>query len=180
MVTSLKGIINTYGFDGIDLDIECGSSCWSPNAAVYLANRLKSFYGNDFIVAAAPRPFEVRSSTGIYAQFALQAGNSVDLVTMQDFDFTQASDATQLASIVDSDIAAMVAMGIPDSKIVIGCITYSGYSGGHNSVEVYRDIYLTQKAKHPGLRGVYLWELSFDKADGWGFTPVMVPAVLGG
>jgi len=179
MYNSLLPIIDYYGFQGIDYDIECGSNCFKPAAAVTLASMLKNHYGSNFVIAAAPRPFEVRSSSGIYAQFALQAGNNVDLVTMQDFDFPEASDATKLAAIVDADLASMTTMGIPASKIMIGCITYSKYSAGHNTVDVYKSIFLTQKAKYPSLRGVYLWELSFDKLDGWGFTRTMVPAVIG-
>lgn len=179
MFNSLKPIIDTYGFQGIDFDIECGSSCFKPSAGVTLANLLKNHYGNNFVIAAAPRPYEVRSSSGLYAQFALQAGAGLDLVTLQDFDFPEASDATKLAAIVDADLASMTSMGIPASKIMIGCITYSKYTAGHNTVDVYKNIFLTQKAKYPALRGVYLWELSFDKADGWGFTRTMGPVVRG-
>jgi hypothetical protein len=64
-------------------------------------------------------------------------------------------------------------MGIPPSKILIGSITYKNYNLDWNKVDVYKNIFLQQEAKYPTLRGVFIWESSLDKLEGWSFARVM-------
>lgn len=179
MFNSLVGIIDSYGFQGIDLDIECGSTCWSPSAAASLAQKLKAKYGASFIISATPRPYEARSRTGIYTDFALRAGSNLDLFGLQFYDFPEAKNTAQLTTIINSDLAAITSYGIPASKILIGCITYSKYQYGWNTVSVYKDIYLQQKQKYPELRGVFIWDTSYDKIENWSFAKAMGTAVRG-
>lgn len=177
MYSSLVGIIDTYGFQGIDFDFECGSSCLNPDSGVSLSRKLIARYGNDFIISAVPRPYETRTSSGVYAQLALKLGNDLDLYGLQFYDFPETRNTAQLSSIINNDIAAVVNMGIPPSKILIGCITYQQYNLGWNTVQVYRDIFLQQEQKYPTLRGAFIWESSLDKKENWSFSSVMGPAV---
>jgi hypothetical protein len=179
MYNDLVPIIDSYGFQGIDYDLECGSTCFNPAAAAYLAGLLKSHYGAGFVISATPRPYELRSSSTIYAQFALQAGDNVDIIGMQDYDFTEANNTAQLTAVIDGDLASVTAMGIPASKILIGCITYSKYQYGHNTVDVYKKIYLDERVKYPALRGVFIWDTQMDQAENWTFAHTMGPAVTG-
>ena len=176
MFDSLVGIIDSYGFQGVDLNLECGSGCINPSAAASLATKLKTKYGQNFIMSVAPRPFEIRGG-GLYAQIALAMGSSLDLVGLQFYDFPEASNTSQLNSIITSDLANITSQGIPASKLLIGCITYSGYQNGHNTVDVYKNIVLQQQQIYPALRGVFVWETSLDKLEGWSFAHVMGPAL---
>ncbi len=178
MFDSLVGIIDSYGFQGIDYDLECGSACFNPDAAASLAQKLKTKYGPNFIVSAAPRPYEARGAGTIYGAFALKAGNNLDLFGLQFYDFPETRNTAQLTSLINNDIATVVAMGVPPSKIMIGCITYTQYNLGWNTVDVYKNIFLQQEQKYPDLRGVFIWESSLDKKENWSFAKVMGPAVL--
>jgi hypothetical protein len=62
---------------------------------------------------------------------------------------------------------------------MVGCITYSAYENGHNTVQVYRDIFKEVEARYPSLRGVYIWELSLDKREDWSFARVMGQSIRG-
>lgn len=177
MYNSLVSIIDTYGFQGIDFDLECGTSCLSPDAGVSLVRKLKAKYGSSFIISAVPRPYETRSSSGVYAQLALKLGNDLDLYGLQFYDFPETRNTAQLTSMINNDIAAVVNMGIPPSKILIGAITYQQYNLGWNTVDVYKNIFLQQEQKYPALRGVFIWESSLDKKENWSFSKVMGPAV---
>jgi hypothetical protein len=178
MFNSLVGIIDSYGFQGIDYDLECGATCFNPDAAASLAQKLKTKYGSNFVISAAPRPYEARSSSSIYTSFALKAGNNLDIFGLQFYDFPETRNTAQLTSIINNDIATVVGHGIPSSKILIGAITYTQYNLGWNTVDVYKNIFLQQEQKYPDLRGVFIWDSSFDKKENWSFSRVMGPAVL--
>ena len=173
MYNSLVPIIDNYGFQGIDYDLECGSACFGADAAVLLAQKLKDRYGSNFIISAAPRPYEARGASTPYGAFAVKAGNLLDLWGLQFYDFPETRNAATLEGIINSDIQASVNMGVDDSKILIGCITWTGYQMGWNTVTVYKDIFLRQEAKHPQLRGVFIWESSLDKKENWSFSKIM-------
>lgn len=178
MFNSLVGIIDAYGFQGIDYDLECGATCFNPDAAASLAQKLKTKYGPNFVISAAPRPYEARSASSIYTSFALKAGNNLDIFGLQFYDFPETRNTAQLTSIINNDIATVVGHGIPSSKILIGCITYTQYNLGWNTVDVYKNIFLQQEQKYPDLRGVFIWETSLDKKENWSFARTMGPAVL--
>jgi hypothetical protein len=72
-----------------------------------------------------------------------------------------------------------ISLGIPAEKLMIGCITYSQYSLGHNTVQVYGNIWKQVQTAHPDIRGVYVWETSLDKKDGWTFASGMGHTVRG-
>jgi hypothetical protein len=179
MYNSLTPIIDNYGFEGLDFDLECGSDCLDPASAVALAGMLKDKYGQGFLISATPRPFEVRSKDSVYGQFVVQAGDKLDLLGMQDYDFPEAADSAKLTEAIDGDIATLIKMGVPASKILIGCITYSKYENGHNTVDAYKDIYVKEQKKYPDLRGVFIWDTQMDQEENWSFTRTMAPAVRG-
>ncbi len=173
-VNSIIPIIDNYGFQGIDWDLEGGSSQWTVDAVKSATLKLEARYGTNFVVSAAPRPYEDQ-----YRTLAVALGASLDLFGFQFYDFPETRDTAFLTNYVDSRINQAISMGIPASKIMIGAITYTQYNLGWNTVAVYRDIWKQQVAKHPDLRGMYIWETSLDKKENWSFAKTMGPAVRG-
>ncbi len=174
MYNSLLPIIDDYGFDGIDYDLENGPSGWSAAGVKSLALKLKAHYGRGFLISAAPRPYE-----DYWRDAAVQMGDALDLFGYQFYDATEFNDPGFLHDNITQRINQSVAMGIPASKILIGCITYSRYQYGHNTVEVYRDIFKELERTYPTLRGVFIWETSLDKLENWHFAHTMGTSVRG-
>lgn len=174
MVNSLIPIIDDYGFDGVDFDIECEQECWNVATLKSVAVQLKQHYGAGFIISAAPRPYE-----DWYRDWAVQMGDQLDLFGYQFYDAMEFNDPQFLADNIRYRINQTVQMGIPASKILIGAITYSQYPYGHNTVDVYANIFKEMERQYPDLRGVFIWETSLDKKEGWSFARGMGRAVLG-
>lgn len=173
MVDTLIPIIDEYGFDGIDFDLESGPDGWSSSAMKSVAEQLVDHYGDEFIISAAPRPYE-----DYYRDWAVEMGDTLDLFGYQFYDASEFNDPQFLRDNINYRVGQTLDMGIPASKIMIGCITYSDYPYGHNTVEVYRDIFLDLEAEHPDLRGVFIWETSLDAKENWSFAHVMGEALL--
>jgi chitinase len=174
MVASVIPIVDEYGFQGLDFDMESGATGWNGTAMKSVARQLKAYYGSQFIISAAPRPYEDK-----YRDWAVSMGSALDLFGYQFYDFPEASDARFLRTYIKMRIDEAVRLGIPASKLLIGCITSPSYSGGHNTVEVYRDIFEEVRQTHSTLRGVFVWETSLDKLDNWRFARQMGQSVLG-
>ena len=172
MVDSVIPIIDAYGFQGLDFDLESERAGWSTPIMKSVALQLKAHYGSGFIISAAPRPYE-----DWYRDWAVSMGPALDLFGYQFYDFPEANDTAFLTSYIKMRVDEAVNLGIPASKLLIGCITYPQYSGGHNTAEVYRDIFKAEEQTYPDLRGVYIWETSLDKLDNWHFAQVMGQAV---
>jgi Glycosyl hydrolases family 18 len=174
MVNSVIPIIDEYGFQGLDFDLESGQAGWNTSSMKSVALQLQAHYGAGFIISAAPRPYE-----DWYRDWAVAMGPALDLFGYQFYDFPETNDTAFLRSYIKMRVDEAVRLGIPASKLMIGCITYPNYSGGHNTVEVYRDIFKENEQMHPDLRGVYVWETSLDKLDNWHFAHVMGHSVRG-
>jgi chitinase len=174
MYNSLVPIIDSYGFQGVDWDLESGTGGWNGPTLKSASQKLKDHYGSTFIISAAPRPFE-----DYYRDWAVSMGSLLDLFGYQFYDYPEASDAAFQHTYISSRTDEAVGLGIPASKLMIGAICYSGYSAGHNTPQVYLDCFNEQKAKYPSIRGVFIWETSLDKLDGWAFASTMGPGVRG-
>jgi chitinase len=175
LVSSIEPIIDAYGFQGIDFDLENGPSGWDPASMRSVAVQLKAHYGSSFIVSIVPRPYE----SFFYNTTANLMGDSLDLVGLQFYDYDQTHDAVYLRGWIRDKVNELVADGIPPSKIMIGCITdYPEYGNGSNSVAVYKAAFDEMEAKYPALRGVFIWETSLDKKKNWEFAHTMGPDVL--
>ena len=78
--SSVYGLMQTYGFDGVDIDIESGLDAASMTSAL---RQLSAKAGSRLIITLAPQTVDMQSTGDAYFQLALNIKNILTLVNMQ-------------------------------------------------------------------------------------------------
>jgi chitinase len=164
----LRDLIRERGLDGLDLDVE---EPMSLGGVIRLIDRLKSDFGEAFIITLAPvaaalmsdRP-EHNLSGFSYEALEVMRGNQIAWYNTQfycgwgDVSKTDGYDF-------------IVARGYPAHKIVIGMVTNPSNGSGWVPFEILQEVLITLKTRYPGFGGVMGWEyfnsLPGDRAEPW-------------
>lgn len=182
-LNSVMPIIDAYGFDGIDWDLEAEGSDGSGNdngdgtrqGIVFCSQQLKAHYGSNFIISLVPQPYKFRGSNTLYMDIARDLGSDCDLIGPQFYDFS--GDDTFYKNQIASDISNAISMGIDASKLIIGCAAPGADSSGRASSQAYADAYTAQKTAHPTLRGAFVYHSEADQAAAWQLSDLLGPAI---
>lgn len=177
-VNTITPIIDSYGFQGIDWDLEGGGGQFNAATVVAVSRELKTRYGPNFVISLVPRPYEFRSGgSELYRSIATQLGSQCDLVGFQWYDYPEATNASQQLSIIRNDITDAIQV-IPASKIVIGGEAPNA-GLAWSPASVYRDAYIENDNSTGGIRGAFVWDSPNEQSSGWAFANTVGPAVLG-
>lgn len=169
-IANVKNLLSSVpggGLDGIDWDIESGSSF--PTAdAVYLSSRLKELYGNSFIISMAPNG----SNKVAYRQAAaqMQTAGCLDWIAQQFY------DAPVTLGQAKTEIQNYINAGIPAYKNGVGMYVSSNPSKGwtlQQCTNYMNDIRNTW----PEINKVYLWTEGGDIPNAISWTNAMRPIV---
>ncbi|WP_225826884.1 chitinase [Streptomyces naphthomycinicus] len=178
---SVYSLMQTYGFDGVDIDLENGLN------ATYMTQALRSLSakaGSSLIITMAPQTIDMQSTSGSYFQTALNIKDILTVVNMQYYnsgsmlgcdgkvysqgtvDFLTALACIQLEGGLSP---SQVGLGLPAST--------SGAGSGYVSPTVVNNA-LDCLAKgtgcgtfkpaktYPDLRGAMTWSTNWDAASG--------------
>lgn len=164
LVTSVSGLVDEYGFDGMDWDIE-DTSRWNAESALAASRALIRRYGSTFVIATAPSP-----GVGEWKDWARQMGPDLDLFGMQFYEFP-ATD-TERIEVIDTRIHEMITdYGLDPAQLMIGGMTAeAGCLTCDSPARVYRDAFAQLQAQFPTLRGAYVWSATIDHDAGWPFA----------
>ncbi|MBC1605632.1 hypothetical protein HCJ39_13000 [Listeria rocourtiae] len=218
-LNGVKNIINEYGFDGFDVDFE-GSSIAVMNTdkigtlttqqsinLEYLLRNLKTTYGSDFIISAAPEYCYVQNgaiSTGNGGAF-LPVLNAVrDILTYihpqyyngfnGDFawlqpsanagaPFAQVYSAEGYTRLSEMLITGFVTMdkgtfaGLRPDQVAFGVPSSNGAGNGAQSVSVYATALNSLLTKYPTYRGIMTWSIGWDETNGNNFVNTIAPII---
>jgi hypothetical protein len=179
--TPLRDMIRERSLDGLDLDVE---EPMTLAGIIRLIDRLKSDFGDQFIVTLAPVAAALQSDNPLhnlsgfsYEALEVMRGRQVawynaqfycgwgDMSKTDDFDF-------------------MIARGWPAQKIVVGMVTNPGNGSGWVPFEILQEVLITLRGRYPGFGGVMGWEyfnsLPGDREAPWKWAEFMTKNVRGG
>ncbi|MGY3203767.1 chitinase [Streptomyces sp. TE5632] len=189
---SVYAVMQEYGFDGVDIDLENGLD------ATYMTQALRSLSakaGPDMILTMAPQTIDMQSTSNSYFQTALNVKDILTVVNMQYYnsgsmlgcdgkvysqgsvDFLTALACIQLEGGLDP---SQVGLGLPASTRGAGsgyvsptvvnnaldCLTRGTHCGSFKPSRTY-----------PGLRGAMTWSTNWDATAGNAWSNAVGPHV---
>jgi chitinase len=191
---SVYSLMQTYGFDGVDIDLENGLN------ATYMTQALRSLSakaGSSLIITMAPQTIDMQSTSNSYFQTALNIKDILTVVNMQYYNsgsmlgcdgkvYSQGSVdfLTALACIqLEGGLSpSQVGLGLPAST--------SGAGSGYVSPSVVNNALdcLTKgtgcgsfkpSKTYPDLRGAMTWSTNWDASAGNAWSNAVGPHVHG-
>ncbi|MFZ3568472.1 chitinase [Streptomyces sp. BH097] len=191
---SVYALMQEYGFDGVDIDLENGLN------STYMSQALKSLAakaGGDFVLTMAPQTIDMQSTSAEYFKTALAVKDILTVVNMQYYnsgsmlgcdgkvysqgsvDFLTALACIQLEGGLDP---SQVGIGTPASSSAAGsgyvapsvvndaldCLTKGTNCGSFKPSKTY-----------PGLRGAMTWSTNWDASSGNAWSSAVGPHVDG-
>ncbi|WP_246101402.1 chitinase [Streptomyces cyaneus] len=191
---SVYSLMQTYGFDGVDIDLENGLN------ATYMTQALRSLSakaGSSLIITMAPQTIDMQSTSNTYFQTALNIKDILTVVNMQYYNsgsmlgcdgkvYSQGSVdfLTALACIqLEGGLApSQVGLGLPASTRGAGsgyvspsivnnaldCLTKGTNCGSFKPSRTY-----------PDLRGAMTWSTNWDATAGNAWSGAVGPHVHG-
>ncbi|WP_329266793.1 glycoside hydrolase family 18 protein [Streptomyces pseudovenezuelae] len=191
---SVYALMQTYGFDGVDIDLENGLN------ATYMSQALRSLAakaGSGLVLTMAPQTIDMQSTSNAYFQTALNVKDILTVVNMQYYNsgsmlgcdgkvYSQGSVdfLTALACI-------QLEGGLAPSQVGLGLsASTSGAGSGYVSPSVVNNALdcLTKgtgcgsfkpSRTYPDLRGAMTWSTNWDAAAGNTWSSTVGPHVHG-
>ncbi|MFD5816303.1 chitinase [Streptomyces sp. NPDC127038] len=189
---SVYSLMQTYGFDGVDIDLENGLN------ATYMSQALRSLSakaGSSLVITMAPQTIDMQSTSNSYFQTALNIKDILTVVNMQYYnsgsmlgcdgkvysqgsvDFLTALACIQLQGGLDP---SQVGLGLPASTSGAG----SGYVSPtivNNALDCLTKLtncgsFKPSKA-YPTLRGAMTWSTNWDASAGNAWSNAVGPHV---
>ncbi len=184
----VKSLINNYGFNGVDIDLENGISAGPMGTA------LRSIAaGGGSIITLAPQTIDMQSTGGGYFQLALNIKDILTVVNMQYYNsgtmlgcdqgvygqgtvnFLTALACIQLQGGLRPD---QVGLGLPASP--------SGAGGGYQSPGNVNNALdclargtncgsFRPSTTWPAIRGAMTWSINWDASNGYQFANTVAP-----
>nr|WP_246430825.1 glycosyl hydrolase family 18 protein [Streptomyces rectiverticillatus] len=191
---SVYALMQKYGFDGVDIDLENGLN---PTYMTQALRALSAKAGSKLVITMAPQTIDMQSTSASYFRTALNIKDILTVVNMQYYnsgsmngcdgkvyaqgsvDFLTALACIQLEGGLDP---SQVGLGLPASPRAAG--------GGYVSPSVVNNA-LDCLAKgtgcgafkpsktYPGIRGAMTWSTNWDAAAGNAWSGAVGPHVHG-
>ncbi|TAH35678.1 hypothetical protein EYC59_01830 [Candidatus Saccharibacteria bacterium] len=177
LVSSVQSMVNSFGINGIDIDLEAGSSSWNATALREACLSLKSIYGSDFVIGVTTQMYGVY--TAQWMNFLNTLGHSnYDYTGPMLYDFPESRTASTLIPVCLDKTNTMVSNGVPQNKICLGFMLQPAgqpnYSASENA-QVILDSYNATKAQYPNIAGAFFWADDIDPGRNWEFSRQVAP-----
>ncbi|HEY2510527.1 MAG TPA: glycosyl hydrolase family 18 protein [Polyangiaceae bacterium] len=154
------------GFDGLDWNTFEGSQAPDTSEMIWISQTLKATFPG-FLITAPPAPWNTVDQT-FCAQMV--AAGALDYAAPQYYDGPNLATQTYLVPNVDTWVGL-----VGEDRLVVGFGIWDqpNYWAIGDAVTAWKAV----ASNHPGLRGVFDWQVDVDQASGWPFAQQLGPLV---
>lgn len=172
----LRDLVETYGLDGLDLDVE---EDMSLPGVINLIDQLKADFGEDFIITLAPVATALKGGTSIsgfnYDELYAARGADIEWFNTQFYCGWGTLETT-------AGYDAIMEYGVyPADKVVAGTITDPSLCRGFVEVDTLAKTVSELSNKYPGFGGVMGWEYFTSQPGGtekpWKWAEIITKAM---
>ena len=188
--TSVYNLMQSYGFDGVDIDLENGVN------ATYMAQALRSLSakaGSGLIITMAPQTIDMQSTGMAYFQLALNIKDILTIVNTQYYNSGTMNGCDQgvYAQGTENFMTALACIqlrgGLRPDQVGLGLPASGGAAGGgyvspslvNNALDCLAARTscgsFVPPSTWPAIRGAMTWSVNWDASNGWGFVNTVAP-----
>ncbi|GAA4194868.1 hypothetical protein GCM10022252_39880 [Streptosporangium oxazolinicum] len=188
---TVYALMQSYGFDGVDIDLENGLN------STYMGQALRSLRakaGANLIITMAPQTIDMQSTGGEYFKLALAIKDILTVVHTQFYNSGSMLGCDQNAAYSQGSVNFMTALaciqlenGLRPDQVALGLPAGPGAAGGGIVAPALVNQALTCLATrtncgsfvppraYPGIRGAMTWSINWDASNNWNFSRTVKP-----
>ena len=188
--SSVYSIIQEYGFNGVDIDLENGVD---PAYMASALEQLETDVGSSLIITLAPQTVDTQSTGDDYFQLALDIQPILTMINTQYYNSgtMNGCDGNVYAEGTENFITALACTelegGLSPSQVGLGLPASSSAAGSGyvdpSVVNYALDCLATGQncgtfvppTTWPGIRGVMTWSVNWDASNGYNFADAVAP-----
>jgi chitinase len=189
---SVFGIMQSYGFDGVDIDLENGVN---PTFMGQALRSLRGMAGANVIITMAPQTIDMQSTGGGYFQLALNIRDILTVVHTQYYNSgtmlgcDQAVYGQGTENFMTALACIQLENGLRPDQVALGLPAGPGAAGGGVVAPSLVASALSCLARatncgtfvpprtYPTLRGAMTWSINWDVTNGNNFARTVKPAL---
>jgi chitinase len=188
--SSIFSLMQQYGFDGVDIDLENGVD---PTYMAQALQQLSADAGPGLIITLAPQTIDMQSAGGDYFQLALDISSILTMVNMQFYNSgtMNGCDGNVYAEATENFLTALSCIeiqgGLSPSQVGLGLpASPSAAGGGYTDPSVVDDALgclaagsgcgtFVPPATYPSIGGAMTWSINWDASNGYNFANTVGP-----
>ena len=188
--SSVYSLIQQYGFNGVDVDLENGVD---PTYMASALEQLESDVGSSLIITLAPQTVDTQSTGDDYFQLALDIKSILTMINTQYYNSgtMNGCDGNVYAEGTENFITALACTelegGLSPSQVGVGLPASTSAAGsGYVTPSVVDDALdclasgancgsFVPPQTWPGIRGAMTWSINWDAANGYDFADTVSP-----
>jgi chitinase len=188
--SSVYSLIQQYGFNGVDVDLENGVD---PTYMASALEQLESDAGSSLIITLAPQTVDTQSTGDDYFQLALDIKSILTMINTQYYNSgtMNGCDGNVYAEGTENFITALACTelegGLSPSQVGVGLPASTSAAGsGYVSPSVVDDALdclasgancgsFVPPQTWPAIRGAMTWSINWDAANGYSFADTVSP-----